>query len=153
MGSERRREGDQLSGWIWWMVLAFGLLIVELFTGTFYLLVIAVAFAAGGLVHLAGAPFAIQLVVAAVIGLVGALGLRRSRFGRLTTEGDALQNLDVGQVVRVDSWGAGNTARAQYRGAEWDVLLAPGERPAPGEFVIRSVQGSRLVVARKAEEA
>jgi membrane protein implicated in regulation of membrane protease activity len=138
-----------MSAWIWWMVLAFGLLIVELLTGTFYLLVIAVAIAAGGLANLAGAPFTLQLGVAAAIGLAGSLWLRRSRPGRPTTEADVLQNLDVGQVVRIGSWGAGNTARAQYRGAEWDVVLAPGETPAPGEFVIRSVQGSRLVVARR----
>lgn len=139
-----------MSAWIWWMVLAFGLLILELLTGTFYLLVIAVAIAAGGLANLAGAPFTLQLVVAAVIGLAGSLWLRRSRLGRPSGEADALlQNLDIGQMVRIDSWGAGNTARAHYRGAEWDVLLAPGETPTPGDFVIRSVQGSRLVVARK----
>lgn len=138
-----------MSGWIWWMVLAFGLLILELLTGTFYLLVIAVAMASGGLAHLAGAPFTVQLVVAALIGLGGALWLRRSRLGRLGSEGDDLQSLDVGQMIRVDGWSAGNTARAQYRGAEWDVLLAPGESPAPGDFVIRAVQGSRLVVAAR----
>jgi len=138
-----------MSAWIWWMVLAFGLLILELMTGTFYLLVIAVAIAAGGLANLAGAPFTLQLVVAAVIGLAGSLWLRRSRLGRLASESDALQNLDIGQAVRIDSWGADNTARAHYRGAEWDVLLAPGETPTPGDFVIRSVQGSRLVVARR----
>ena len=59
-----------MSEWIWWMVLAFGLLILELLTGTFYLLVIAVALAAGGIASLAGAPFALQLVVAAVIGVI-----------------------------------------------------------------------------------
>ncbi len=138
-----------MSSWIWWMVLAFGLLILELVTGTFYLLVIAVALAAAGLADLAGASLTLQLVVAAAIGFSGALWLRRSRFGRLKTEGDALQNLDVGQVVRVDNWSAGNTARTQYRGAEWDVLLAPGEAAAPGDFVIQSVRGSRLVVAAR----
>jgi membrane protein implicated in regulation of membrane protease activity len=138
-----------MDGWMWWMVLTFGLLILELVTGTFYLLVIAVAIAAGGLSYFAGASFTVQLVVAAVIGLGGALALRRSRFGRLKTEGDALQNLDVGQVVRIDGWSGGNTARAMYRGAEWDVQLAPGERPAPGEFVIQAVHGSRLVVAAR----
>ena len=138
-----------MSSWIWWMVLAFGLLILELVTGTFYLLVIAVALAAGGLADLAGAPFVLQLAVAAAIGFGGALWLRRSRFGRQKGEGDALQQLDVGQTVRVDAWSSGNTARAQYRGAEWDVLLAPGETAAPGEFEIRAVQGSRLVVAAR----
>lgn len=136
-----------MSGWIWWMVVAFGLLIAELVTGTFYLLVIAVALAVAGLADLAGASLTLQLLVAAVIGFFGALWLRRSRFGRLKTEGDTLQNLDVGHVIRVENWSAANTARTQYRGAEWDVMLAPGETAAPGEFVIQSVQGSRLVVA------
>ena len=138
-----------MSDWIWWMVLAFGLLILELVTGTFYLLVIALALAAGGIAGLAGAPFTLQLVVAAAVGFTGALWLRRARFGRLKTEGDDLQNLDVGQVVRVENWSASNTARTSYRGAAWDVVLAPGETAAPGDFVIQSVQGSRLVVARR----
>jgi len=142
-----------MSSWMWWMVLAFGLLILELLSGTFYLLVIAVALAAGGLADLAGAPMELQLVVAAVIGFGGAIGLRRTRFGRLKNDADAQQNFDVGQMVRVDRWSSANTARTLYRGAEWDVMLAPGEQPAAGDFVIQSVQGSRLVVAaRKTEE-
>jgi membrane protein implicated in regulation of membrane protease activity len=134
---------------MWWMVLALGLLILELLSGTFYLLVIAAAMAGGGLASLAGAPFTVQLAVAAVIGIGGSLWLRRSRPGRNGREAEAEQNFDIGQVVRIDAWSAGSTARAQYRGAEWDVLLAPGETPVPGDFVIRSVQGSRLVVARR----
>lgn len=141
-----------MSGWIWWMVLAFGLLILELVTGTFYLLVIAVALAAAGVADLAGASFTVQLVVAATIGLAGSLWLRRSRFGRPGAEADALQNLDVGQVVRIDSWAGGTTARASYRGAQWDVQLAAGEPAVPGEFVIRAVQGNRLVVAARRTE-
>jgi len=142
-----------MSSWMWWMVLAFGLLILELLSGTFYLLVIAVALAAGGLADLAGAPMELQLVVAAVIGFGGAIGLRRTRFCRLKNDADAQQNFDVGQMVRVDRWSSANTARTLYRGAEWDVMLAPGEQPAAGDFVIQSVQGSRLVVAaRKTEE-
>jgi len=142
-----------MSSWMWWMVLAFGLLILELLSGTFYLLVIAVALAAGGLADLAGAPMELQLVVAAVIGFGGAIVLRRTRFGRLKNDADAQQNFDVGQMVRVDRWSSANTARTLYRGAEWDVMLAPGEQPAAGDFVIQSVQGSRLVVAaRKTEE-
>lgn len=140
-----------MSAWIWWMVLAFGLLILELLSGTFYLLVIAVAMAAGGLANLAGAAFELQLVVAAAIGLAGSLWLRRSRFGRLADDPGTLQSFDIGQVVRIEGWSDANTARALYRGAEWDVLLAPGETAAPGDYVIRSVQGSRLVVARRTD--
>jgi len=68
---------------------------------------------------------------------------------RPSSEADALQNLDVGQAVRIDSWSAGNTARPSTAGRVGRAAGA-GRNPAPGEFVIQSVQGSRLVVARKA---
>ena len=34
-----------------------------------------------------------------------------------------------------------------YRGAQWDVELAPGSAAAAGEFKIVEVRGSRLIVA------
>jgi hypothetical protein len=37
-------------------------------------------------------------------------------------------------------------ARVMYRGAMWDVELAPGQAAAPGVFTIREVRGSRLIV-------
>jgi membrane protein implicated in regulation of membrane protease activity len=140
-----------MSAWVWWFVLGFALLIAELTTGTFYLLVIAVAFAAAGLTSMFGMPFVVQLVVAAGIGLAGSLWLRNSRFGRMGARNSAepLQSLDVGQVIRIEQWTPSRTARAAYRGAQWDVELAPGEDAAPGDFVIRDVLGNRLIVMRR----
>jgi len=136
---------------IGWFVVAFGLLVAELLTGTFYLLVISIALAVAGLAALAGAPFALQLVVAAAIGIGGSIWLRSTRFGkRLHERGDdRVQNMDIGQSLRVDNWTAARTARANYRGAVWDVELAPGEQPASGEFVIREIHANRLIVAPK----
>jgi membrane protein implicated in regulation of membrane protease activity len=137
---------------IGWFVVAFGLLVAELLTGTFYLLVISIALAVAGLAALAGAPFALQLVVAAAIGIGGSIWLRSTRFGkRLHERGDdRVQNMDIGQSLRVDNWTPARTARANYRGAVWDVELAPGEQPASGEFVIREIHANRLIVAPKA---
>jgi len=136
---------------IGWFVVAFGLLVAELLTGTFYLLVISMALAIAGLAALAGAPFALQLVVAAAIGIGGSIWLRATRFGkRLHERGDdRIQNMDIGQSLRVDNWTPARTARANYRGAVWDVELAPGEQPASGEFVIREIHANRLIVAPK----
>ena len=136
---------------IGWFVVAFGLLVAELLTGTFYLLVISMALAVAGLAALAGAPFALQLVVAAAIGIGGSIWLRSTRFGkRLHERGDdRVQNMDIGQSLRVDNWTPARTARANYRGAVWDVELAPGEQPASGEFVIREIHANRLIVAPK----
>lgn len=139
-----------MADWVWWFVLAGAALVAELLTGTFYLLVIAAALAAGGAVSLAGAAFVWQLLVTVVIGFGGALALRRTRFGRTRNDpAEPLQNMDVGQSVHVAEWSAGRTARASYRGALWDVQLAPGEEPQPGEFVIQAIEGNRLVVARR----
>lgn len=140
-----------MAGYVWWFIVGFGLLVAELLSGTFYLLVIAVAMGVAGLAALAGAPFALQLVIAAAIGLGGSLWLRTTRFGkRLHEKGDdRVQNMDIGQSLRVDQWTAGRTARAQYRGAVWDVELAPGEQPVGGDFVIREIHANRLIVAAK----
>jgi len=139
-----------MGDWVWWFVFAFVLLVAELLTGTFYLLMIALALAGAGLASLAGASLTVQLLVAAVLGFSGALLLRRLRFGKLPNDqAEPLQNMDVGQSLKVDGWSGTRTARANYRGAQWDIELAPGEEPQPGEFVIQSIHANRLVVARR----
>ena len=140
-----------MDSYIGWFVVAFGLLVAELLSGTFYLLVISIALAAAGIAALAGASIALQFVVAAAIGIGGSVWLRTTRFGkRLHERGDdRVQNMDIGQSLRVENWTATRTARASYRGAVWDVELAPGEQPASGEFVIREIQANRLIVAAK----
>lgn len=140
-----------MAGYVWWFVIGFGLLVAELLTGTFYLLIIAVAMGAAGIAALAGAPFALQLVIAAAIGLGGSLVLRRTKWGRRLHErgDDRVQNMDIGQSLRVDQWTPARTARANYRGSVWDVELAPGEIPMPGDYVIREIQANRLIVAAK----
>ncbi len=137
-----------MAGYVWWFVLGFGLLVAELLTGTFYLLVIALACGTAGVAALLGAPFAAQVLVAAIIGFAGSLWLRKSRAGRPAAS-DPLQNMDVGQVLRIDHWAGNGTARASYRGALWDVQLAPGEQAVAGDYVIRDIQANRLIVAAR----
>lgn len=135
-----------------WFVIGFGLVIAELLTGTFYLLVIAIAFGAAGVAALLGASVVLQLATAAAFSLGGTLWLRQSKFGRRLRDrviSDHVQNMDVGQTLRVDQWAPNRTARANYRGATWDVELAPGEEAASGEFVIRAINANRLIVAAK----
>jgi membrane protein implicated in regulation of membrane protease activity len=140
-----------MQGYVWWFVLGFALLIAELMTGTFYLMVIAIAFACAGIADLLGAPFVVQLLVAAIIGFGGSIWLRNSRFGKPMASGtDPMQQMDVGQRLRIEQWADNGTARANYRGAMWDVELAPGESKASGDYEIREVRGNRLIVARTA---
>lgn len=138
-------------GLFWW--IGAGVLIVaELMTGTFYLLMIALGFLAGVLSFELGAPLDAQLVIAALVALVAVIALRRSRFGRRRRMVDASTdpgvNLDIGSTVTVAAWHEGR-ARTMYRGAEWDVELAPGEPEDAHLYEIKAVRGSCLILAAR----
>ena len=138
------------NGYFWWIVAGV-LLVLELMSGTFYLLMIAIGFVAGGLAHWAGAGLAIELPVAALVSFVAVLGLRRSRFGiskRRDASHDPNVNLDIGETLEVKKWHEGR-ARAMYRGAEWDIELAPGETEGAQFYRITAFSGNTLVVAAK----
>lgn len=140
-----------MQDWITWFLWAGGLVIAELFSGTFYLLMISGGLAAGGLAALLGAGFSSQMITAGVVSVVAILALRRTQFihpSRTDAASDPNVNMDVGQKIMVDSWNADDTARVMYRGAQWDIDLVAGERPEPGVYIIKEVQGSRLIVRR-----
>ncbi|SAK67208.1 NfeD family protein [Caballeronia hypogeia] len=141
----------ETGGLIWW-VAAGALIVAELFTGTFYLLMIALGMIAGGLAYVMGAMPYVQMGAAAVIALIAVVVLRRSRFGNWKRRGeasrDAAVNLDIGATLEVDQWRDGR-ARAMYRGAQWDVELAPGETEGARFYRITALDGNRLIVAAK----
>lgn len=138
-----------MADWMGWLVAAGVLVVLELFVGTFYLLMIAIGLALGGIVALLGAGVPAQAIVAGLVGVVATGVLHRSKFGRPARHGaqrDRNVNLDIGQHVTVPAWDNGR-ARVMYRGALWDVELGQGATAQSGDFRIVEVQGSRLVVA------
>jgi membrane protein implicated in regulation of membrane protease activity len=142
-----------MDDWGFWLIAAGVAVTVELFIGTFYLLMIAVGLAAGALAAAIGLALPIQTLVAAIVGVSATVGLRRSRFGkmgkRVDAERDPNVNLDIGQTIHVPAWQDG-VARVMYRGALWDVELDRSSSVAaavPGQYIIREVRGSRLIVA------
>lgn len=138
-----------MNDWMVWLVITGVLVVFELFTGTFYVLMIAIGTAFGAMAATMGLAPAMQFLAAAVVGVVATGVLHRSRFGR-PLKGDAARdpnvNLDIGQIVNVDAWSDGK-ARVMYRGAMWDLDLAPGAMPGAGAFRIVEVRGSHLIVA------
>ncbi len=119
--------------WIW-LGLAALALIGELATGTFYLLLVALGLAAGGVAAWFGAALQWQLVACGVVLLAGLLVLRKTRVLKqrgLDAARNADVNLDIGQTVVVESWSDNGTARVWYRGAHWQAELARGQAPGP----------------------
>jgi membrane protein implicated in regulation of membrane protease activity len=138
-----------MADWVNWVIGAGVLVIAELFTGTFYLLMIAIGLAFGALAALAGASVPLQTIAAGVIGVLATGVLHRSHLGKpakASAARDHNVNLDIGQRVTVPAWQDGK-ARVMYRGALWDVELGQGARPEAGDFRIVEVQGSRLIVS------
>ncbi|MEO6354057.1 MAG: NfeD family protein [Burkholderiaceae bacterium] len=141
-----------MDDWMIWFGMAGILVIAEIFSGTFYLLMIALGLLAGGAAALAGLVFPLQMVSAAVAGVISIFVLRKSSFAKhrkLPSERNPNVNLDIGQTVYVKQW-QGNRGRSMYRGAMWDIELMPGEVAVAGDFVIREIRGSHLIVASTA---
>lgn len=134
---------------LWW-VLAGVLVAVELATGTFYLLMLALGAAGAALAAHAGVAGTAQIATAALVG-GGATALwhfKRARAPRsASAERNRDVNLDIGGVVRVEQWAADGSARVHYRGASWQARFVGEGTPAPGEHVIVTVEGSRLGLA------
>ncbi|MEI2418306.1 NfeD family protein [Orrella sp. JC864] len=141
--------------WVWFGLSALAL-IGELASGTFYLLLVALGLAAGGVAAWAGLALGVQLLVCAALTLVGLLALRRTgvlKKREVDAQGNRDVNLDIGQVVEVESWSADGRTRVWYRGAHWDAELAPGHPPRAGAHSIAAVQGTRLVLAPRPHSA
>jgi membrane protein implicated in regulation of membrane protease activity len=137
---------------LWW-ILAGLLVLAELLTGSFYLLMLAIGAVAGALAAHLGLGVTSQVVVAALLGAgaTAAWHLKRARSPQSApVELNRDANLDIGQSVHVSAWADDGTARVTYRGAGWTVRHVGQGRPQPGEYAIVSVSGNQLGVARQA---
>jgi len=127
--------------YVYWLSIAAGLLIVEMATGTFYMLMLSLAFGAGGAAAFAGLNMPLQMLLGALVGVVGIFVLRRVK-----TSTQDVQSLDIGQTVNVVAWHEDGTARVRYRGADWDAKLESSDLPRTGTLYIKEIQGSKLIL-------
>jgi len=131
-----------------WLVTGFVLVIAELVTGTFYLVVLGVAAFAGAGLAYSGSPFVSQAVVAAIVAVAGVIWVNRYKKNMAPKR---MRGLDVGQPAAFESWidkGAGH-ARVKYRDTLWDAQLAGDAAGEPGEILyVVSVDGGTLKVSK-----
>ena len=113
-----------MATYLLWAIAGFVLVMAELLTGTFYLLVLGIAaLAAAGIAYLGG-DFWVQAMVAAAVALMGIYLVRRWWMNH-PKDSAASNNLDLGQAVVVESWvdQAAGIARVKYRGSTWEAKL------------------------------
>lgn len=133
---------------IWWLITGV-LVALELASGTFYLLMLAIGSAAGAVVAHGSLGATGQMATAAVIGGVAVFAcylVRRRRPGDPSPRADRSVNLDVGEIVQVEQWDANGATQIRYRGASWTAIYRGSGQPQPGRFRVAELQGNRLVL-------
>jgi membrane protein implicated in regulation of membrane protease activity len=131
----------------WWAIAGIALVIAELITGTFYLLVIGIAALAGAAVAFLHYSFWIQALVAAAIAIIGVALVTRFRKSQASSPA---VSLDVGQSVVLDGWvnERERLARVRYRNATWDAKVLDEQGAEAGHTLyIKHVDGNTLHVS------
>ena len=134
----------------WWAIAGIALVIAELITGTFYLLVIGIAALVGAAAAYLNYSFGIQAVIAAAIAIVGVTLVTRFRHSQASAPS---VSLDVGQSVVLDSWvnEQDRLARVRYRNAVWDAKVLDAQGVETGRTLyITHVDGNTLHVSAAA---
>ncbi len=130
-----------------WLIVAGVLVIAELLTGTFYLLMLSLGATAAALTAYADGTLTWQLVTAALVGSGSAvLWHLKKPLSNDAQDGNA--HLDIGETVTVDAWDAQGHAQVKHRGAQWAAVCAVGLTPEPGVHRICEMQGNRLVLKK-----
>ncbi len=133
---------------MWWL-LAGALVALELLSGTFYLLMLALGAALAAIAAHLGMPLVAQITVASVAGLVSVAlwyQLKKRRPGDPSARAQRSVNLDVGEIIQVDTWLPDGSAQVKYRGAQWRVIQRPGNAHVPGAYRVAELVGSSLLV-------
>lgn len=107
-----------------WAIAGFVLIIVELITGTFYLLVLGIAALVAAAVAFMGGNFWTQVILGGSAALLGTYFVH-SWWAKHPKSEKGSNDLDRGQTVVLESWvnEASGIARVKYRGSSWDARI------------------------------
>ena len=131
-----------------WAVIGLVLVIVEVMTGTFYLVMLGVAAFGAALAAWLGLGFSAQSIVAAVVSAVGCYGVH---VYRAKNSAQQMAPIDAGMPASFESWldAGSRLARVRYRGASWDARVEGLEAIEPGATVyVLAADGNTLRVAK-----
>ena len=130
-----------------WLIIAAVFIATEIATGTFYLLMLAIAAVVTWFAERMGASFLAQTIVFLLASIVLCFLVHQYRRKLHLTEPDNIANdLDAGELVNGTDWhnGVGST---HYRGAKWQVAsINPQDVLLDGTYAIVKFEGSRLLV-------
>jgi membrane protein implicated in regulation of membrane protease activity len=132
---------------MWWLA-AICLVIAEMFSGTFYLLALALGLSAAGVAAMLGVAGNAQALTAAVMCTLSVVGLYLWKRKAAPATVQSNFSYDIGQTVTIATWTDARRARVNYRGAEWDAQLASGavSDATQQDWRIKEISGSLLII-------
>lgn len=131
-----------------WAIVGLVLVIVELLSGTFYLLMLGIAAFGAALAAYLGQAFPVQSVVAALLAAAGCYGVH---IYRAKSAPDRMPPIDAGMPASFENWldAGSRLARVRYRGATWDARVEGTDSFEPGAaLVVLAADGNTLRVAK-----
>ncbi len=135
-----------MEAYLLWLIIGIVLIIVEMTTGTFYLLVLGIAALVAAAAAWFGQSFWMQAVISSAVAVAGVILVNRYRSKNTST---VKQSLDIGQSVTLDAWisEADGLARVNYRNAQWEAQVTGERTPGGKVFYIHAVAGNTLMVS------
>lgn len=105
-----------------WAILGLTLVIIELVSGTFYLLVLGAAAFGAAAAAWFGQDLPVQALIAAAIAAAGCYWVHAYRVKNAAAQ---MPHIDAGQPANFESWidEDARLAKVRYRGASWDALM------------------------------
>jgi membrane protein implicated in regulation of membrane protease activity len=131
-----------------WAIVGFVLVITELLTGTFYLLMLGVAAFAAAVAAWLAADFGVQALIAAVVAVLGCFGVQAYR---KKSQASPMPSIDAGMPASFESWidAGARLARVRYRGTLWEALVDGPDGIEPGAILfVSAVDGNTLKVSK-----
>ena len=140
-----------MTPWMFWIITATCLAVLEMLSGTFYLLVLAVGAGVGAAVAGLGAGLAIQVSAVALVTASGWVALYK--FGPHQSRREAASNPDVnpdiGAVVRIAQLSDTGIHKVLYRGTSWGARVEQGQGATGQDYTIVRVEGAVLILCAK----
>ena len=133
-----------------WAIVGLVLVIAELLTGTFYLLMLGIAAFGAALAAWLGLDFGAQAIVVVVVSRRSAATACTSTARR--TEKQQMPSIDAGMPASFESWvdAGARLARVRYRGASWDARVEGERALQPGAMVyVLAAEGNTLKVSAR----
>ena len=132
-----------------WAIAGLALVLSELLTGTFYLLMVGIAAFGAAVAAYAGLGFEQQIIVAAVVSAAGCYAVHAYR---AKNQARQMPGIDAGMPASFEHWidQGSRLARVRYRGASWDARVEGTESLEPGSLIyVASADGNTLKVTAK----